>query len=409
MKKYWLILYPDTFLWVKQNRGCIYNAKNYKKIYFENKGELSDLAETLLDIDQLYRVDLSEELLQKPQIKKWVNEIISSESGQLVLDDGLNKRPVSMKPELKVQDDVKYYEWEHKRGIDGNVINNLHKIIIHINGSNYGNIAYTKQTVYHPVQTSSILDHGSISSFVKNARACSYLREMALVGDVASYPNFKGLLSDILDFGFRRISVYCLDNDFLKYIETNQDWENKAISYTVLVSDYSVIEKLMKAIKQLPPVSFIFLIRSEKEYENANSCIETNELSKVEIVPIYTEENSSFFENNLYIDSESISEIELSKRQVFIQQKLNIFSFGNLIVLPDGKIYANLNDPSIGTINDTPHSVVYRELTEGKSWLKIRNQEPCCNCIFQWLCPSPSNYEAVIGKLNLCLMENISN
>ena len=105
MKKYWLILYPDTFLWVKQNRGCIYNAKNYKKIYFENKGELSELAQTLLDIDQLYRVDLSEELLQKPQIKEWVNEIISSESGQLVLDDGLNKRPVSMKPELKVQDE----------------------------------------------------------------------------------------------------------------------------------------------------------------------------------------------------------------------------------------------------------------------------------------------------------------
>ena len=399
MKKYWLILYPDTFLWVKQDRGCIYNAKNYKKIYFENKRELSNLTKSLLDIDQLYRIDLSKELLQKPQIKKWVDEIISSESGQLVLDDGINKRPVSMKPELKVQDDVKYYEWEHKRGIDGHIIDNLHKIIIHINGSYYGNIAYTKQTIYHPVQTSSVLHHGIISSFVKNARSCSYLREMALVGDIASYPNFKGLLSDILDFGFRRISVYCLDNDFLKYIETNQDWENKAISYTVLVSDYSVIKKLMKVIKQLPPVSFIFLIRSEEEYENANSCIEKNELSKVEIVPIYTEENLSFFENNLYIDSESISGI---------QQKLNIFSFGNLIVLPDGKIYANLNDPSIGTVNDTPHSVVYHELTEGKSWLKIRNQEPCSDCVYQWLCPSPSNYEAVIGKPNLCFMKNTS-
>lgn len=74
MKKYWLILYPDTFLWVKQDRGCIYNAKNYKKIYFENKRELSNLTKSLLDIDQLYRIDLSKELLQKPQIKKWVDE-----------------------------------------------------------------------------------------------------------------------------------------------------------------------------------------------------------------------------------------------------------------------------------------------------------------------------------------------
>ena len=43
MRKYWLILYPDTFLWVKHNRGYIYNAKNYAKIYFENKGELEEL------------------------------------------------------------------------------------------------------------------------------------------------------------------------------------------------------------------------------------------------------------------------------------------------------------------------------------------------------------------------------
>ena len=50
MRKYWLILYPDTFLWVKHNRGYIYNAKNYAKIYFENKGELAELTEVLLDL-----------------------------------------------------------------------------------------------------------------------------------------------------------------------------------------------------------------------------------------------------------------------------------------------------------------------------------------------------------------------
>lgn len=405
MKKYWLILYPDTFLWVKQNRGCIYNAKNYAKIYFENKGELAELTDVLLDINQLYRVDLSEGLLQKQQIKEWVNEIISSESGKLVLDDGVNKRPVSLKPELKLQDGLEHYKWEHKRGIDGDVIQNLHKMIFHLNGSSCGNFAYTKQTAYHPVQTNMVLDRESISSFAMNARSSAFLLEIALVGDVASYPNFKGLLSDILNIGYRRISVYCLGNDFLKYIQANQDWENDAISYSVLVSDYSAIEEWTKSAGQLP-VSFIFLVRSEEEYEYATSCIEKNELPSAEILPIYMEDNLSFFEDNLYMDAEGISEIELSKREVFIRQKLNVYSFGSLMALPNGEVYANLNDPSIGNINEPPHRIVYRELSEGKSWLRIRNQEPCCNCVCQWLCPSPSNYELVIGKPNLCFMEN---
>jgi len=34
-----------------------------------------------------------------------------------------------------------------------------------------------------------------------------------------------------------------------------------------------------------------------------------------------------------------------------------------------------------------------KEISEGKSWLWIRNQAPCSKCADQWLCPSPSDYE----------------
>lgn len=37
----------------------------------------------------------------------------------------------------------------------------------------------------------------------------------------------------------------------------------------------------------------------------------------------------------------------------------------------------------------------------GAYFLK-RVQNPCNACIYQWLCPSPSNYELAIGKPNLC-------
>jgi pseudo-rSAM protein len=74
-------------------------------------------------------------------------------------------------------------------------------------------------------------------------------------------------------------------------------------------------------------------------------------------------------------------------------------------MVADGKVYENVNMESLGTIYDTPYSLIYREFTEGKSWLNIRDQKPCTDCIYQWLCPSPSNYEILIGKSNLCHVE----
>ena len=48
---------------------------------------------------------------------------------------------------------------------------------------------------------------------------------------------------------------------------------------------------------------------------------------------------------------------------------------------------------------------VQKELTEGCSWLHIRNKALCDTCIYQWLCPSPSDYEIRLGHLNLCTVK----
>lgn len=69
-------------------------------------------------------------------------------------------------------------------------------------------------------------------------------------------------------------------------------------------------------------------------------------------------------------------------------------------------VYANVNTPSLGTIDDSPYSIVYKEFTNGKSCFKLREQAPCNNCIYQWLCPTPSNYETVLELPNLCHVKN---
>lgn len=80
-----------------------------------------------------------------------------------------------------------------------------------------------------------------------------------------------------------------------------------------------------------------------------------------------------------------------------------ILDFGKINIISNGDVYANVNHPILGSIYT--HSIVeivQYELDEGKSWLRVRDQNPCNTCVYQWLCPSPSDYELFIGRSNLC-------
>lgn len=74
--------------------------------------------------------------------------------------------------------------------------------------------------------------------------------------------------------------------------------------------------------------------------------------------------------------------------------------------MPNGDAYANVNHPILGNIyRDSIYEIVQKELDEGKSWFRIRNEAPCHNCLYQWLCPSPSDCEIQIGRSNLCFIK----
>lgn len=399
MEKYWLILNPDTFLWVKQERGYIYNTINYRNVIFENKGILEDIANQFINIDNLYRVSLDKNILIQPEVSTFVQCIINTESGKFVPDNGHNRRPVSFKPELRIQDDINYYRWEHKQNIDGNIIHNLHQLIFYINGSNSENNEYFKQTFF-PITTEKVLDKDSICWFAFNARKSSFLSEISLVGNIWTYPDADILLQKLNDMNYH-VVVYVTEKDVLANLEKANQYVNQELLH-ILVTDSNMAESLPKDEIWRIDTPYTFLVTSEKSYETAEECINKHNLKKAIIHPTYTGDNISFFEENLFITEEDIANTSLSKREIFAHQSLNINNFGKLFILPDGKVHANVNNPPIGNISDPPHDMVYKEMTEGRSWLQIRNEKPCCNCIYQWLCPSPSNFEFVFKKPNLC-------
>lgn len=112
--------------------------------------------------------------------------------------------------------------------------------------------------------------------------------------------------------------------------------------------------------------------------------------------------NYAFFNHHVFLNESDLNEIKLSKAEIFAHQALNTNDFGKLTIMPDGKVYANPHFPVLGTIEDDIRELVYKELVNGTSWRRIRDMKPCCDCVYQWLCPSPSDYELAIGKPNLC-------
>lgn len=164
---------------------------------------------------------------------------------------------------------------------------------------------------------------------------------------------------------------------------------------------FSSLSRTVEGIEQNK--RWLFLITSDNEYELAEQLVSKYSLESRSIRPVYKEDNLSFFKDAVYLEETDICNTCLEKRDFYVSQKINKNDFGRLTVLPDDKIYANVNHAEIGVMEkDTIASVLYKEMTEGHSWLRIRDQKPCCDCIYQWLCPSPSNYELAIGKPNLC-------
>lgn len=212
-------------------------------------------------------------------------------------------------------------------------------------------------------------------------------------------------MDSFVDKHTSRISIHMLINDFLNNIQEikEREWPTN-IQFNLLIDTVFDISYLQNISTPFSVTIFLF---SEEEFMQFSSIFEMfSAVKNIRYIPLYNKSNLSFFESNVFMGKDDMDKIDLSKNEIFMRQAFNAEDFGKLTVMSDGNVYANVNALPLGTINDSPYSIVYKEFTNGKSWFKLREQTPCSNCIYQWLCPSPSNYEIVIERPNLCHVKN---
>jgi pseudo-rSAM protein len=389
-KKYWLTLSSSVFIW-KKGRSCyLYDSTSYNgKLFPVLDDKLESLIDKLLNVDNLYCIDIFHADMVSEALKSFLNDIISLGMGQLIEQNGTEKRrPIQFPPILNLQSDVDRLRSGKLSDltIGEHVLTNLHEVYI---------------TFSEPVSGEYMdrLNHfiDSLTGYLVNSIFISgfypELYEYEKFWTQLEIPNITITFILPLEENTKRLIPFF----------TNLNLSN--IRLKILVSsgnknDSALIKEIIGELSI--PIEWNFLVSNESDCEIAGNIVENLELDNYNIKPFLDGKNITFFEEYVFMGENDIQNSKLSKRSIFAHQALNTNDFGKLTISPEGKVYANTHFESLGTIDDDIRLLIYKEMNGGTSWRRIRDTKPCDNCVYQWLCPSPSNYELTIGKPNLC-------
>jgi pseudo-rSAM protein len=262
---------------------------------------------------------------------------------------------------------------------------------------------YYRQVVY-PVNTEVHLSSKDIVKFLNTSRPSYPKRINLVVSDVTEYEYLKGIMKD-LSFIKKNVVFYSLLTDKNKGMLTDlaKDFGYK---FTFICRTCSVYDSTIEEMNRYG--SFSLLILNDEDYSRWDNLTEGNAIGNYNMIPVY-DNNIKFFEENIYLNKEDLKNIKLPKREVFAHQAINTNFFGDITVMPNGKVFSNVNFPSIGSLNDTLHEIINNEMKDSNAWRLLRDSGRCRKCLYQWLCPSISNYELVIGRNDLCRLPESKN
>lgn len=373
---YWFTIEPYVFVDIKSKHVLLYNTLDGVTIESTNEKIVELLQETLQE-ENCGVALLTHERYRQGEICCFVDELREKFMGDVInvsLSDG---KPVQILPFYNYSKEQELYKKNNFSSYK-NILEKLFEISLYIDATT--NI--TK------------LIHFLIT-LPKNLT-------FNIVGNMEEVPNYSELFS-YLDHCSSPKNLLCS----YKNIIPLQPIFAHNFSYQISVSFPINVERWNHAMKvllsQALPVEFVFEVSSEEDVQLSEQLIEQHQIDKYRLKPNYTGNNIRFFENEVFLSKEDILSTPMTMKDFFARQAMNLYDFGKITILPNGDVYANLNHPSLGNIYvNNIHEILHKEVEEGKSWFRVRNHPPCTDCVYQWICPSPSNYEIAIGRSNLC-------
>lgn len=377
---YWFTIEPYIFVSITNKCVLLYNTLDGVSIKSNKKEVIELLRETLL-IENCGVILLTHERYMQKHINKFIHELRKKYMCDII-DVSLSKgKPVQLLPYFNFPNKIDIYK-KHNFSSQKNVLKNLFEISINIDSTT------------------------NIEKLIPFLQSIPNSPTFNIIGNIREVKNYNKLLL----FFEQHPSPKNLFCSYTNAITLQPDYEN---NFSVkILSQFPIDMRQFKKTRQILqnqtlPIEYIFDVASDEDCFLAEQIIEQFQIKKHRLNPIYTGNNILFFEKNVFLSEENILSESITIKDLFSRQVINIYNFGKIIIMPNGDTYANLNHPILGNIySHNIYEIVSNEMETGKSWFHIRNQEPCNKCIYQWLCPPPSNYEITIGRPNLCHVKN---
>jgi len=346
--------------------------------------------------------------------------------GDIIETDLSDRKPfLSTAPHAKIHFDIKKIKNEPDQTVGIEMMSHVFEISIYLNNSCQLHCQecthFFKQTLWCTKETfpprntnSKNLDITILKNLIFDIKTCKLHSLNFIGGNILLYPHLKELFQELESMSFK----ICF---YLHYLNINENLEPlerlKKFNYSVrlLVHFPLDVKRLKKAVNLLSEYDLdiqpIFIVQCEEEFLLLEGLLKKSSLRSPTFLPYYNKKNLEFFKQNVYVDREIIKTRKPGQHMIDGNGVINMENFGKLTILSNGKVYANVLDPALGTLGkETIYDCVFSELIKGRSWFRVgKNVIPCKMCTFNLLCPPISNYNRAIGRNDLCTIRRYSN
>lgn len=408
-KKYWLFLDGHAHCFIKKNEVLFYNTLN-GRILRNTHVDILKLGKELSSEENLNVIQLDHVSIENTVISKFIADFRTAFMGDIIETTFSSEKPIQMMPLVKINRDIKYLKKHPMRSIGDFLMEYLSELNLFLNGDCKQNCTFCsyayKQYSCCTKNEGAEISITDIKALLKEAHSCTLLNFNILGGNILKYTHLKELIEILNEFSATK-KIHIHYQDFIKAKNLNL-FQKSDFEIKLIVPPENNTEDIALALeigKQYElNLSITFPIQSENDYHITEQKIHDLGLDNYIISPLYNGGNISFFEKNIFLDEQDISDSKPKSKDIYAREKINSNFFGKLSILSDGGIYANVNHKKLGKLGqDTLYDVLYMEMENGENWRKVRSKvKPCCDCTFEKLCPPISSYEYLMNRYNLC-------
>jgi len=397
---YWFVLKPNIYVTSNAERILLYDMGRGLHLESEEKDCISFI-QTVYESQNLGVGFLSRSMLTNDKFVFFVNRVIDLQMADIISAD-TNDKPASLLPVFNLKRNNTCSQ-------STNLIYYLTSLTLYINTDCSQKCKFCDLYCKQTTCCANKLSEGEMSlDFLKDIMrqtSASPLAKINIVGgNILEHKQFSSFVEVLKK---ANTSVHYWLN--YKNIESaNDDNLLKQMQHQNILVDFPIDEaKLEKVIKKSNQKAiYYFLVDEESQYQQVGAIADRFNNINYKTIPIYNNYNIDFFKKKVFLSKEDIFSAPISRNKISCNQSFNSNYYGSLYIFPDGTAKANPNAEKLGNLNANSIAELLRlEMERNTSWIKLRNNEPCNKCLYQYLCPPPSNYEIIIGKSNLCSLK----